>query len=430
MQYVWAQGLWDRLKPMHTVDGSPVSIIDRGRLNRDAGPDFFNAKVRIGDEIWAGNIEIHVKASDWYRHGHDSDEAYDSVILHVVQVNDREVTRRDGHVIAQMVMECNPYLRHDYDMLTGNSTDYTLPCGSFIPDIPEVYITSWLQRLGMERLMTKVSRIRDILRQTGGDYDQAAYATLARAMGSGINGDSFQALAMSAPLKTLTHVSDSAETVEGILFGQAKMLEVQCDEPYYGRLCREYAFFMHKYGLHQSQGVNWKLSRMRPAALPHRRIALLATLVRTIPFMTDRLISIRNLDEARDLFSRPLDGFWASHYTFSTPEQAIMPQALSQATINSLVINAIIPLQYTVALSRGDDRLGESALELLTSLPRENNRIVTTFNDAGIKCPDAFTSQAFIQLRNEYCLQRKCLYCHIGHRWLSTKATKRMGVCI
>lgn len=423
MQYVWNYRLWNHLVPMKTVDGQTVRVIDNGRINHDSGPDFFNAKVCIDGETWAGNVEIHVKASDWFRHHHDQDPAYDSVILHVVQVDDAEIRRSNGQPIPQMVLQCDPNIGQYFNALTGNRID-RLPCGSIIHEIPSVYITNWLHRMGIERLMAKTERIRTLLRQTSGDHDQVAYATIARALGTSINGESFQGLAMSTPLNLLYRCSDIPLTIEAILFGQARMLDSDIRDMYYESLQREYRFQQHKNGLRPSEAVNWKMSRMRPPALPHRRIALLARLIGERRATAEALLGIRDADDARRVFEVPLSEYWQTHYTFSPTQQTMMPHSLGTATLNMLIINAVVPFQYATGISSRRNDLAERAVDMLSTIPRENNRIVNTFTDCGIDCPDAFTSQALIQLNNEYCNARKCMYCTIGYRWLASKATR------
>lgn len=425
MQYVWEYRLWNK-PSLQTTDGRTVSIIDPGIINHDAGPDFFNGKIIIDGQEWAGNIEIHYKASDWYRHGHDHDHAYDSVILHVVEISDTEVTRPDGHTIPQIVMACNPNLRDRFYALVPQSDSQQLPCAAYIETLPKVYVVNWIDTLAFERIKSKAERILHIAETSHGDFEQAVYAIVARALGSGINGDSFQALAASAPLSILRKHRGSLLSIESILLGQAGFLDESCDRAYYTALRNEYRFLAAKYGLKRSQGVNWKMSRMRPQAAPHRRLALLAKIVDNVPSLTDSIINVKNYVDARELFSCRLDGYWQDHFNLTSDQQTMVPYMLGEAAVVSLAINAVAPVKFAYGMFTHNHDLIAEGFDMLSQLPRENNRIVNIFCNGGMECPDAHTSQAMIQLRTQYCTQHKCLYCRIGHRWLATQAIRHL----
>lgn len=420
MQYVWQHRLW-RPAGMSTVDGRAVRIIDPGLLNTGAGPDFFNAKVSIGGEMWVGNVEIHYRASDWRRHGHDNDPAYDSVILHVVDKDDMPVRRSDGQIIPQMRMPCSPALSQNCSELM-EASPLSLPCASEIASMPSVYLTDWVTTLGYERLYRKSDHLADLARRFKGDWEEIAYVTLARAMGFGVNNDTFERLALSVPLKFLRKHGDSPLSVEALLFGQAGLLDGAPEmDPYVGRLQNEYRFLSHKFGLKPLSPGAWKLGRMRPWNFPHRRVATLAEIVVRCGRVMSSLLTIDGEEKAAGFFNFGLSGYWERHYRFGAPSPRV-EKAVSVSSARLLMINAVVPLLHAYATSRGDDRLRDRAVDILQQLKPENNAIVTMFTQAGIPCRDAFTSQALIQLRREYCQQRKCLYCRIGHRMLSARA--------
>ena len=420
MQYVWQHRLWNPAG-MSTVDGRAVRIIDPGLLNTGAGPDFFNAKVSIGGEMWVGNVEIHYRASDWRRHGHDNDPAYDSVILHVVDRDDMPVRRHDGQIIPQMRMPCAPeFSRHCSDLMGASAAG--LPCASEIAAMPGVYLTDWVTTLGYERLYRKSDHLADLARRLKGDWEEIAYITLARAMGFGVNNDTFERLAMSLPLKFLRKHGDSPLSVEALLFGQAGLLDGAPEkDPYVDRLVNEYRFLSHKFGLRPLSPGAWKLGRMRPWNFPHRRVATLAEIVARCGRIMSSLLAIDSEEKASEFFNFGLSGYWGRHYRFGAPSPHI-EKAVSASSARLLMINAVVPLLHAYATSRGDDCLRDKAVEMLQQLKPESNTIVTMFTAAGIPCRDAFTSQALIQLRREYCERRKCLYCRIGHRMLSARA--------
>ncbi len=426
MQYLWQHKL--QIRPgMHTIDGRSLQVIDPGRLNTDSGPDFFNAKIKIDGETWVGNIEIHVRASDWYRHGHDKDPAYDSVILHVVGVSDRYIQVRDGRLIPQLTLPCNPAFSERYTALIGASRAEALPCRETISTLPSVKITDWLSAMGFERLHMKVDRVIAQLHTVAGDWEEVAYITLARALGFSTNSDPFERLARSTPLRYIRKHADDLQLIEAMLMGQAGLLEqAPADNHYAAKLMDEYRFMATKFQLRQP-GIQWKMSRMRPANLPHRRIALLARIITAGNSLLSNILSISTIDQAVQLFNRPLDGYWRHSFTFSNyvGQETNTPVALSRTSVESLIINVVAPLTYAWGQVRGDLSAIERATELLQQLPAEHNRLTIPFESTGIKIGNALESQALIQVRRSYCEAGKCLYCRIGHAMLSAAATYR-----
>lgn len=420
MQFLWEHRLGLR-QDMRTVDGRRVRVVDQGVLNTGAGPDFFNATVEIGDETWAGNVEIHVRASDWFRHGHDHDHAYDSVILHVVQFDDMPVHRPDGSVIPQLVMHCNPRAASRCNLLLA-AAGGMLPCAATVKALPPLFRTEWLASLGAGRLCRKSERILEIVNNTGGHWEGAAYITLARALGFGLNSEPFELLAHSVPLPFLNRHADNLQSVEAILFGQAALLPrpTPGEEPYLTALRQEYEFLAHKFSLQQPHPA-WKMARTRPQNFPHRRIALLARFINAGFYLTGTLTDAGSLDDMRRVFDVNLTGFWATHFTFSGISKASSPRALSRGSIDSLLINVAIPLLHARAISRSDLSAMERCIALMHDLPAEANSIVRLFENASIDCNDAFTSQALIELRREYCEKKKCIYCRWGQRMLSAE---------
>ncbi|MGN0211635.1 MAG: DUF2851 family protein [Muribaculaceae bacterium] len=421
MQYVWQHRLW-RASDMTTTDGRRVRVIDPGLLNGDAGPDFFNAKIEIDGKLWVGNVEIHVRATDWHRHGHDTDRAYDSVILHVVEKDDAPVRRSNGEVIPQMVLRCSPLFSEHYARLT--SADSQLPCAKQIKTIPQLTITEWIERLAFERLQSKVDRLLSLYDSFCGSWEDVCYVTFARNLGFGINNDAFEMLARRMPLRLLHKHSDSIFQIEALLFGQAGLLSDNrlAAVPYYSHLQKEYAFLANKFELRPMDGSMWKSFRIRPQNFPFRRIALLAHYVEGgFNLMTD-ILERKGEKQLRELFMVRLNGFWGNHYTFGGAPSEGEHCALSNSSIDIILINTVAPLFYAYGIKTDSYATSDRAIELLESLRPERNSIVSLFGSAGIKCDDALTSQALIQLRREYCEARKCLYCKIGHRLLSEAA--------
>ena len=426
MQYVWQHRLW-LPGDMRTRDGQALEVIDPGLLNNDAGPDFFNAKIRIGTEIWAGNIEIHVLASDWHRHGHDADPAYSNVVLHVVDTDDCTIMRADGTTILQVVMTCARDFHQSYRRMVDNPTA-GLACADEIRSLPSIYLTDWITALGFERLYAKADRVEELVGRLDNNWREAVYVTLARALGFHTNSDAFERLAIATPLPRMLHHHDNIEAIEGLLFGQAGLIPestgTSAEDIYAARLATEHRFLTTKYGLQQPCSLGWKMARMRPHNFPHRRIALLAAMVAGGFEIGRNIFNVRSLEDAYSLFRVRLSDFWQTHYTFE-PSAGRPSAALSKNSADILIINVVAPILYAYGRQYANIAMQESAVDILHALPPEQNNVTRLFGQGGIDCDSAFTGQALLQLRRNYCEPRKCLYCRLGHRFLSQKALRR-----
>lgn len=420
MQYVWKHRLW-RSEDMVTNTGKKVRVVDPGLLNTDAGPDFFNAKIEIDGHMWVGNVEMHYRATDWKRHHHDSDKAYDSVILHVVAKDDAPVRRTNGELIPQLVLEVSPQFNADYASLVGATIE--VPCATKIKQVPHLTIVEWVEGLAFERLHGKVERIHQLLESFNGSWEDVCYVTLARNFGFGINNDAFERLARRTPLRLLGKHSDSVLQIEALLFGQAGMLDAQKPgmDSYYNQLCTEYAFLSNKFQLTPMEKESWKLFRIRPQNFPYRRIAMLAQFIEGGFRMMNRILEAEGEKEMRALFEVELSGYWTKHYTFGKPNERVTA-TLSRSSIDIILINTVAPLLYAYGELTGSYEMTDKAIKLLEDLRAESNSIVSHFVAYGIDCPDALTSQALVQLKREYCDARKCIYCKIGHHLLSKAA--------
>lgn len=420
MQYVWKHRLW-RSEDMVTNTGKKVRVVDPGLLNTDAGPDFFNAKIEIDGHMWVGNVEMHYRATDWKRHHHDSDKAYDSVILHVVAKDDAPVRRTNGELIPQLVLEVSPQFNADYASLVGAAIE--VPCATKIKQVPHLTIVEWVEGLAFERLHGKVERIHQLLDSFNGSWEDVCYVTLARNFGFGINNDAFERLARRTPLRLLGKHSDSVLQIEALLFGQAGMLDAQKPgmDSYCNQLCTEYAFLSNKFQLTPMEKESWKLFRIRPQNFPYRRIAMLAQFIEGGFRMMNRILEAEGEKEMRALFEVELCGYWTKHYTFGKPNERATA-TLSRSSTDIILINTVAPLLYAYGELTGNYEMTDKAIKLLEDLRAESNSIVSHFVAYGIDCPDALTSQALVQLKREYCDARKCIYCKIGHHLLSKAA--------
>ncbi|MBO4803366.1 MAG: DUF2851 family protein [Muribaculaceae bacterium] len=421
LQYIWQHKLW-LSEDMVTNDGLKVRVIDPGLLNTDAGPDFFNAKIEIDGRLWVGNVEIHVRASDWKRHHHDEDPAYDSVILHVVEKDDAPVTRINGERIPQVELRVSPRFNECYDRLVNAQVE--LPCAARLKEVPSLTITEWIEALAFERLHGKVDRVSELYERYHGSWEDICYVMLARTLGFGINNDAFERLARITPLRLLHKHSDSLLQVEALLFGQSGLLNgAHSDDTYYQQLTREYAFLANKFSLRPIDGQAWRLFRSRPQNFPYRRIALLAQFIHDGFNLMNDILHASDTKALRQLFDIELSGYWTTHFSFGKPSPSA-GRALSNSSIDIVLINTVAPLFYAYGELTDDSQMTDRAIALLEDIRPEQNSIVTMFCNAGIKCDDALTSQALIQLRRNYCEARKCIYCRLGHRLLATDARR------
>lgn len=400
--------------------GESVRIIDPGNLNRDSGPDFFNAKVKIDGKLWIGNIEIHMRASDWHRHGHDMDPAYDNVILHVVATSDTHILRKNGTTIPQMRVALPENFYQTFAYL--NSTKPEIRCGARLHEVDAIRRADWIETLTIERLQHKAARIEESLRKSNGDWNSACFSTLARALGFGLNGIPFEMLAESINLNHLRRHTDNLLQMEALFFGQAGLLDPMqnMEDRRYQIMCREYQFLARKYSMHPIPRASWKFARTRPQNLPFRRIALLAKAMCETPDLLNRILETAgDEDKLRLIFKWKVDPYWSRRLTFGSDSQTeANPPSLSDGSINILLINVAAPLLYTYALLHSDHDMKEAAIGLLTGLPPEKNAIVRDWQRFGFNAKNAGGSQALIHLRKEYCDRHECLRCRFGHQVL------------
>ncbi|MCF0235382.1 MAG: DUF2851 family protein [Bacteroidaceae bacterium] len=426
LHYVWLHRLYP-IGPLHTADGKTLEVIDPGLYNRDAGPDFFNAKIRIDGQLWVGNIEIHLRASDWYRHHHDTDAHYNNVVLHVVQTLDREVTTANGLTLPQFVMQVPAEVRAPYDELMA-ATHYP-PCRRIIPSIPELYVHGWLDALSIERLSHKAERIRQWLSATAGDWERTFFITLARAFGFGKNSDAFEAWAATIDPQQIGKHRDNPLQVEAYFFGQAGLLNDEATAPerrdtHFLELQREYRFLQKKFSLTPLPHHRWQFLRMRPANFPHRRLAQLAELYATRRLDFASMKQMRDVKTIAKLLTFNMLPYWSEHYTFGVRAEGKensappAPQKLSAASVQLLVINAIAPTLFAYAQQHSDETMQAQAFELLHTLRAERNAIIDAWRDSGIEAQHAADSQALLHLKLHYCDTRKCLDCRFGSCYL------------
>lgn len=417
LQYVWKYRLYDTTNLL-TIEGIPFEVIDPGILNPNAGPDFFNAKIKLEDKVWVGNVEIHTHSSDWYKHQHEKDKAYNSVILHVCEcIDELEVCDESGKSIPQWLMKINSDVKKNFDFLIHN--DEPIPCIGKIHEIPEIYLNDWKNALLYERLERKTQTVFRLLDDYQQDWNEALYILLSRNFGFGVNNDAFERLAKSLPLKIILKHSDSAMQTEALFLGQAGLLEKEIpEEAYYVNLQSEYAFLKKKYRLQTLDSHLFKSLRMRPSNFPHIKIIQLAHIIRKVKSLFSEIIETENPEKLKPLFLQETGEYWQTHYHFEkTSDKRI--KMLGLAALHILWINTLVPILFAYGKKKDNELLTNRALSFLESLKPEKNHIVSSFSYSGINIENAGDTQALIQLKKEYCDQKKCIFCRIGHKLLS-----------
>jgi hypothetical protein len=414
LQYVWKHRLYAE-SDLTTTDGEPLLVIDPGIQNTDAGPDFFNAKIRAGDLVWVGNIEIHPRASNWEAHRHHTDKAYDSVILHVVgRPPDASVSRTNQEPILQAVLRVPKKVEANIEWLL--SRDSAIACAERIYAVPSLYLSDWMAALLTERLVRKTNDLTTLLTRYSKDWNEVFYITLMRNFGFGANGDAFEILARSLPYKYVLKHRHNPLQVEALFFGQAGLLDgEEAGDLYPQALRREYDFLRKKYKLQPMEAFLFKKLRMRPVNFPHIRLAQAAAMWIRNDLLFSEVLKPIPLNELRALFNVvPLD-YWETHYHFKSVSP-VRKKSTGKNAADILIINTVIPILFAYGKVKDLPAFCERALLLLTEIAPEKNHIITIFNRAGISVKNAGDTQALIQLKREYCDKKKCLYCRIGFR--------------
>lgn len=431
LHYCWQHKIFP-LSPLETVDNQSVEVINPGLHNKDSGPDFFNAKLRIDGQLWVGNVEIHERASDWFLHHHDMDAAYDSVVLHVVRISDRRIPRRGrpDELVPQLQLDVSDFVQQNY--LTLAACDRSPRCAHVVSALPPLLVHGWMSALTVERLEERTRQVEARRTRLGGDWEAACFVTLARHFGFGINGEAMERWAESIPLGQLGKVRDEPLAVEAIFLGQAGLLQPSshallkmkrqglspADFTYPQRLRREYDYQRLKFGLAPIDPNLWRTARLRPQNAPQIRLAQLATLYRAGRLNLSRLLEARTLDDCRALLATHVEGFWQTHYGLFGEETPPSDKQLSAASRDLLITNAVTALLFAYGRYKGRQELCERALGWLEELPAERNRIIAEWEQAGVPARSAADTQALLQLTHAYCEPRNCLRCRFGYEYL------------
>ncbi len=412
LHYLWRRQSFDQ-KELRTTAGENISIIEPGRHNRDAGPDFLNARVRINGTLWAGNVEMHLRSSEWYTHRHHEDSAYNNVILHVVLDEDVVIPHADGSRIACLNLRKRLPVGLSKQYLRLLHNEHWIPCQTSLHTAPPVTRSLLLDRILIERLEERTSAMAKRLLDNGKDWEETFYQLLAAGFGLRVNRDPFLLLAESIPLKVLLRHKHSLRQIEALLFGQAGLLDEAFSDKYPLGLQQEYQFLRHKYQLQPIATTHWKFMRMRPANFPTIRLAQFATLLFRSGQLFSKMLVAQNLREIENALVVELSNYWQTHYRFDSLSKK-SNKTLGRSSIHLIVINVIAPLLFLYGQERDDQRYKDRALELLEEVPAEQNQIISQWKTLGWEAHNAFDTQALLHLKKHYCDKRRCLDCAVG----------------
>lgn len=410
LQFIWQHNLYNGAQ-LTTVEGDTLTIIHPGTLNKNAGPDFLDARIRIGNTILAGNIELHVYASDWGKHGHSNDAAYDNLILHVVYEDDLNM-----HSPSLPLLILNSHIPssvlNQYKNL--NNVPANIPCASQLQTVRDIVKEGWLSRLLAERWEEKLISWKELLDESVEDWRNLLYWRMAANFGFKVNADPFLQLARSLPLNILAKYKDNKLQIEALLFGQGGMLDKNFNDEYPNKLKTEYNYLRSKYKLQPLPAHLWKFLRLRPANFPTIRIAQFADLITKSLHLFSQLIECNDIKQINPLLQAVASEYWRTHYTFDELAEDVSSKKLGKSSIDNIIINTVAPIQFLYAQRMGDSNMQERALQLLDSLKPEKNHIIDEWSDYKWTAKNASESQAQIHLYNHYCLPKKCLQCAIG----------------
>jgi hypothetical protein len=414
LHFIWKFKRFDMLN-LKTIEDFEVSVASVGLHNLDAGPDFSEAKLKIGDTLWAGNVEIHIKSSDWLKHHHQYDKAYDNVILHVVWEHDADITRTDGTTIPTLELKnrVDPQIIENYLQLKENT--YWIPCQNRLKTVDNLVKQQCLDRMMLERLAEKSDYINHIYQNTKQNWEDTFYTVLAKSFGFKVNGLPFELLANQIPQLLFAKYKNNPIYIDALIFGVAGFLNRNFEEEYPKLLKKEYAFLKSKHQLVALDLSVWKFAKTRPDNFPTVRLGQFAALVNQSQHLFSKIIEVDDAKGFLNFFDNLLvNKYWENHYQFNKVLDQKRSLTLGKESINSILINTIAPLLFFYGKQMGQKNYVDVALNLLENLKPENNAITKNFKEFGFNFSNAFDTQALIHLKKFYCDQKKCLNCTIG----------------
>lgn len=404
--YLWENRLLHL--DLKTTDNEEITILSVGIRNHDSGADFVNARIKIGDALWAGQVEIHVRASDWFKHNHHNDANYDSVILHVVYENDTDSLKIPTLEIKD---KFDLSIFHKYNWFFGSRN--WIPCGEFVGGVQNFTLISWLDRMLVEHLENECKDLDFKLKNNHYDWEQAFYQRLMRYFGLKVNNDSFEYLSRILPLNLLLRHRDNDIYIESMMFGCAGFLERDFEEDYPSLLKRDFMMLKSKFGLKVMPLSNWKFLRLRPPNFPTIRIAQLAKIITKNGNMFSKIRDADDIQEIRDLFDVELNSYWDNHFQFDKTSKVERRKILGKTAVDLIIINAIVPMLFYYGHTHSLESYKEKAMSFLEQIEAEDNLIIRNFQNSGIVLQNAFQTQAILYMYKYYCKRRRCLECRI-----------------
>lgn len=414
LHYIWQYKKFE-LNNLLTTQHEELQVIAVGQHNHNAGPDFFNAQLNIAGQRWAGNVEIHIKSSDWFVHNHEQDKAYDNVILHVVYEHDTNVFRKDNTAIPTLELKnyIHKSLLHNYQSLMANQHKW-INCENNFAEVNNFTLENWLERLYIERLQRKANHIETLLQASTNNWEAVLFMQLAKNFGLKVNAEAFYSMAQSIPFSVIRKVQSNQNQLEALLYGQAGMLQTDVENAYVNNLKKEYQFLKQKFQLDNNQVVQMQFFRLRPSNFPTIRISQLANLYHQHQSLFSKVIEANSLKDFYKLFKVATSEFWLTHYTFDKASKSTT-KSLTKPFIDLLLINTILPIKFCYAKQKGNTAVEEEVLKIANAITSESNAIIIAFNSLKKVSKSAMNSQALIQLKTEYCDKNKCLQCAVGN---------------
>lgn len=413
LHYIWQHKKMS-VAHLKTTQHEALEIVSVGQHNTNSGPDFFNAQLKIADQLWAGNVEVHVKSSDWFVHNHETDQAYDNVILHVVWEHDTEIFRKNNSIVPTLELKevVDKTVLLNYSKLLS-AKDKWINCEADFAEVAPFVLESWLERLYIERLERKSETIEKLLQDSKNNWEAVLFKMLAKNFGLKVNGEAFFSMANAVDFQIIRKLQNNQTTLEALFFGLTGLLDQDIQEPYFLVLQKEYRYLKRKYNLHDTEVVPIQFFRLRPQNFPTIRLSQLATLYHLHSSLFSQIMEISSLKTIYKLFQVSTSVFWETHYSFGKVSKP-SNKKITKAFVDLLIINTIIPLKFAYARHQGKD-VNDFLLELIQQIPSEKNSIISAFNKIKKVSHTAMQSQALIQLKTTYCDKNQCLKCAVGN---------------
>ncbi|EAR12479.1 hypothetical protein PI23P_07635 [Polaribacter irgensii 23-P] len=412
LHYVWKYKVFSKVN-FKTTSHEDLMIVRPGLHNKNTGPDFLSAHLKIENQTWIGNVEIHLKSSDWYVHNHEVDLNYDAVILHVVWEDDVAIYMENNKPLPTFVLKDVVDVRvvANYQRLFFKAQSW-IPCQDSISTVDLFTFSNWKERLYFERLENKSKEIEGLLQKENNNFEAVLFQLLVKNFGLKVNGDAFLRLSQSVDFSVFKSVRNNENKIAALLFGQAGFLEGAVEEVYYHQLQKEYAYLKHKYGLQTIANNQFSFFRMRPTNFPTIRIAQLVSLFYKYQSLFSQLITLQTVQEFYDFFSLETHFFWKTHYSFTSISKSAR-KSITKSFVDLLIINTIVPMKFLYQKARGE-HIDSSFLKILKEMSPEKNNIISKFAALKISANNALDTQSLLELKKNYCTPKRCLECAIG----------------